>query len=70
MGPQASGSERGSHFEARRLGAIEMDDERWNIVIDEPRLTEWMEYGFRQLDRYLLRHAAFTEWLDAHRDDR
>ena len=47
-----------------------MDDERCTITIDESRLSEWMEYGFRQLDRYLNRHAAFTDWLAVHRGDR
>lgn len=47
-----------------------MDTERREEVIDDHRLAEWMSYGFRQLDRYLVRHAAFAEWLETNRHDR
>jgi hypothetical protein len=32
-------------------------------------MAEWFESGFQELDRYLDHHAAFAEWLRAHRHE-
>lgn len=36
------------------------------VVIDEAWVREWIEYGFRDLARYLERHAAFAQYLKRH----
>jgi hypothetical protein len=46
-----------------------MDEHRY-VELDEGWLEEWIAFGLRELDAYLVRHAAFTEWLEARGDDR
>jgi hypothetical protein len=33
--------------------------------IDERWLDEWVQFGLREFDEYLRRHAAFAAWLQA-----
>ena len=44
-------------------------DEQRPPEIDERWLVEWIEFGWRELDRYLDRQARFTDWLET-RDER
>jgi hypothetical protein len=55
----------GSVSPKSRNGAVEPYDERWSDAIDD----QWLESGFNQLDTYLTRHAAFTEWLEENRQE-
>ena len=34
----------------------------------EPRMLKWFNYGLRDLERFLAKHAAFDEWCDEHPD--
>lgn len=34
--------------------------------INEPWLMEWFEWGWKSLERFLGRQAAFAEWDAAH----
>jgi hypothetical protein len=47
-----------------------MYDERGHELIDERWLTEWVEFGFREIDHYLMKHAEFAEWLRSQHHDR
>ena len=42
-----------------------MDEQEHHRVIEDRYLEEWVRYGLKNLDLYLRRHAAFSEWLDA-----
>jgi ribonuclease HI len=52
-----------------RKRAIRPDDKRQQEAIDDRWMAEWVGSGFQELDRYLDRHAAFAEWLKAHRQE-
>jgi ribonuclease HI len=52
-----------------RKRAIRPDDRRQQAAIDDRWMAEWFESGFQELDRYLDHHAAFAEWLKAHRHE-
>jgi hypothetical protein len=42
-----------------------VDEQAHRRVIEDRYLEEWVRYGLKNLDDYLRRHAAFSEWLDA-----
>jgi hypothetical protein len=48
----------------RTCGDI-VDEQAHRRVIEDRYLEEWVRYGLKNLDDYLRRHAAFSEWLDA-----
>jgi hypothetical protein len=36
------------------------------VETDEDWMTEWVDFGFAELQVYLARHAEFARWLIRH----
>jgi hypothetical protein len=47
-----------------------MMTQRLHLEMDEQWLDEWVTWGLREIDHYLVRHAQFANWLNAHRAER
>lgn len=53
------------NIRVKRMG-LALSDKPAKPEIDERSLQEWVDYGSRELDAYMTKHARFEEWCRAH----
>ena len=45
------------------------DDQQPYTTVDERWMTEWLEFGYLEMERYLKRHAQFDAYLRRRNPD-
>ena len=46
-----------------------VDEQEKQPEIQEQWFPEWLEWGFGELDAYLLKHARFEDYYRRHREE-